>query len=163
MSSLVKELNSGKIEFILIFDNYRISHDVQTLPSTMFRGREWNRQHLWPHVPRRSPRQELFKIRVTKQLLFSPANWWITCCPDLLGTCLQCFWSHRAAGKLESGDFYGRDLEKQLNRELKMEEERLRHTQEEQDKNVLVRHLNIQRPTKNLLIGEKTAKTVMQK
>uniref|UniRef100_A0A671KM21 Dystrobrevin n=1 Tax=Sinocyclocheilus anshuiensis TaxID=1608454 RepID=A0A671KM21_9TELE len=33
-----------------------------------------------------------------------------------------------AAGKLESGDFYGHDLEKQLNRELKME----------QDKNVLV-------------------------
>ncbi|XP_016093496.1 dystrobrevin alpha-like [Sinocyclocheilus grahami] len=32
-----------------------------------------------------------------------------------------------AAGKLESGDFYGHDLEKQLNRELKME----------QDKNVL--------------------------
>ncbi|RXN24668.1 dystrobrevin alpha isoform X9 [Labeo rohita] len=41
-----------------------------------------------------------------------------------------------AAGKLEPGDFYGHDLEKQLNRELKMEE-RLRHTQE-QDKNVLV-------------------------
>ncbi|XP_016146833.1 dystrobrevin alpha-like isoform X5 [Sinocyclocheilus grahami] len=41
-----------------------------------------------------------------------------------------------AAGALESGDFYGHDLEKQLNRELKMEE-RLRHTQE-QDKNVLV-------------------------
>ncbi|XP_016327672.1 dystrobrevin alpha-like isoform X4 [Sinocyclocheilus anshuiensis] len=40
-----------------------------------------------------------------------------------------------AAGALESG-FYGHDLEKQLNRELKMEE-RLRHTQE-QDKNVLV-------------------------
>ncbi|XP_059381070.1 dystrobrevin alpha-like isoform X6 [Carassius carassius] len=33
-----------------------------------------------------------------------------------------------AAGKLESGDFYGHDLEKQLNRELKLE----------QDKNVLV-------------------------
>uniref|UniRef100_A0A673M4H1 Dystrobrevin n=1 Tax=Sinocyclocheilus rhinocerous TaxID=307959 RepID=A0A673M4H1_9TELE len=33
-----------------------------------------------------------------------------------------------AAGKLESGDFYGHDLEKQLNRELKME----------QDKNLLV-------------------------
>ncbi|XP_043083069.1 dystrobrevin alpha isoform X8 [Puntigrus tetrazona] len=42
-----------------------------------------------------------------------------------------------AADKLESGGFYGHDLEKQLNRELKMEE-RLRHTQE-QDKNVLVR------------------------
>ncbi|XP_051738371.1 dystrobrevin alpha isoform X4 [Ctenopharyngodon idella] len=41
-----------------------------------------------------------------------------------------------AAGKMEPGDFYGHDLEKQLNRELKMEE-RLRHTQE-QDKNVLV-------------------------
>uniref|UniRef100_A0A673M2N4 Dystrobrevin n=1 Tax=Sinocyclocheilus rhinocerous TaxID=307959 RepID=A0A673M2N4_9TELE len=41
-----------------------------------------------------------------------------------------------AAGALESGDFYGHDLEKQLNRELKMEE-RLRHMQE-QDKNVLV-------------------------
>uniref|UniRef100_A0A8C1TS31 Dystrobrevin n=1 Tax=Cyprinus carpio TaxID=7962 RepID=A0A8C1TS31_CYPCA len=72
----------------------------------------------------------------------SPADWRITCCPDLLGTCLQCFWSHRAAGALEAGDFYGHDLEKQLNRELKMEE-RLRHTQE-QDKNLLVRGL--QRP-----------------
>uniref|UniRef100_A0A9J8BIE4 Dystrobrevin n=1 Tax=Cyprinus carpio carpio TaxID=630221 RepID=A0A9J8BIE4_CYPCA len=41
-----------------------------------------------------------------------------------------------AAGALEAGDFYGHDLEKQLNRELKMEE-RLRHTQE-QDKNLLV-------------------------
>ncbi|XP_048030094.1 dystrobrevin alpha isoform X8 [Megalobrama amblycephala] len=41
-----------------------------------------------------------------------------------------------AAGKMEPGDFYGHDLEKQLNRELKMEE-RLRLTQE-QDKNVLV-------------------------
>uniref|UniRef100_A0A8C1FX06 Dystrobrevin n=1 Tax=Cyprinus carpio carpio TaxID=630221 RepID=A0A8C1FX06_CYPCA len=40
-----------------------------------------------------------------------------------------------AAGALEAGDFYGHDLEKQLNRELKMEE-RLRHTQE-QDKNLL--------------------------
>ncbi|KTF93597.1 hypothetical protein cypCar_00033622 [Cyprinus carpio] len=28
-----------------------------------------------------------------------------------------------AAGKLESGDFYGHDLEKQLNRELKMEQD----------------------------------------
>uniref|UniRef100_A0A8C1FZL3 Dystrobrevin n=1 Tax=Cyprinus carpio carpio TaxID=630221 RepID=A0A8C1FZL3_CYPCA len=72
----------------------------------------------------------------------SPADWRITCCPDLLGPCLQCFWSHRAAGALEAGDFYGHDLEKQLNRELKMEE-RLRHTQE-QDKNLLVRGL--QRP-----------------
>ncbi|XP_067290629.1 dystrobrevin alpha isoform X5 [Pseudorasbora parva] len=40
-----------------------------------------------------------------------------------------------AAGKLEPGDFYGHDLEKQLNRDLKLEE-RLRHTQE-QDQNVL--------------------------
>uniref|UniRef100_A0A8C1Z8S0 Dystrobrevin n=1 Tax=Cyprinus carpio TaxID=7962 RepID=A0A8C1Z8S0_CYPCA len=85
MSSLVKELNSGNIGFIHIFDsNYRMSHsDVQ---------------------------------------------------PYLLGACLQCFWSHRAAGKLESGDFYGHDLEKQLNRELKMEQD---------IKNVLVRHLNM--------------------
>uniref|UniRef100_A0A8C1FWT2 Dystrobrevin n=1 Tax=Cyprinus carpio carpio TaxID=630221 RepID=A0A8C1FWT2_CYPCA len=85
MSSLVKELNSGNIRFIHIFDsNYRMSHsDVQ---------------------------------------------------PYLLGACLQCFWSHRAAGKLESGDFYGHDLEKQLNRELKMEQD---------IKNVLVRHLNM--------------------
>ncbi|XP_077101352.1 dystrobrevin alpha isoform X2 [Siphateles boraxobius] len=36
----------------------------------------------------------------------------------------------RAAGKLEPGEFYGHDLEKQLNRSLKMEE-RLRHTQEQ--------------------------------
>ncbi|KAK7123440.1 hypothetical protein R3I93_021764 [Phoxinus phoxinus] len=35
-----------------------------------------------------------------------------------------------AAGKLESGEYYGHDLEKQLNRSLKMEE-RLRHTQEQ--------------------------------
>ncbi|XP_056105306.1 dystrobrevin alpha isoform X6 [Rhinichthys klamathensis goyatoka] len=35
-----------------------------------------------------------------------------------------------AAGKLEPGEFYGHDLEKQLNRSLKMEE-RLRHTQEQ--------------------------------
>uniref|UniRef100_A0A671MUY9 Dystrobrevin n=1 Tax=Sinocyclocheilus anshuiensis TaxID=1608454 RepID=A0A671MUY9_9TELE len=93
-------------------------------------------------------------------LLFSPADWRITCCPDLLGTCLQCFWSHRAAGALESG-FYGHDLEKQLNRELKMEE-RLRHTQE-QDKNVLVRHLNIQSEAyKYLFIEHFKAKTIMQ-
>lgn len=50
---------------------------------------------------------------------------------------------------MEPGDFYGHDLEKQLNRELKMEE-RLRHTQE-QDKNVLVRYLNIWKPTKTFL------------
>uniref|UniRef100_A0A671KJ62 Dystrobrevin n=1 Tax=Sinocyclocheilus anshuiensis TaxID=1608454 RepID=A0A671KJ62_9TELE len=88
MSSLVKELNSGNIEFIHILDyNYRMSHSL------------------------------MFKLCLQ---------------PYLLGACLQCFWSHRAAGKLESGDFYGHDLEKQLNRELKME----------QDKNVLVRHLN---------------------
>uniref|UniRef100_A0A671MUZ3 Dystrobrevin n=1 Tax=Sinocyclocheilus anshuiensis TaxID=1608454 RepID=A0A671MUZ3_9TELE len=107
---------------------------------------------------------ERFKIRVTQaglnHLLFSPADWRITCCPDLLGTCLQCFWSHRAAGALESG-FYGHDLEKQLNRELKMEE-RLRHTQE-QDKNVLVRHLNIQSEAyKYLFIEHFKAKTIMQ-
>ncbi|XP_039541051.1 dystrobrevin alpha-like isoform X2 [Pimephales promelas] len=35
-----------------------------------------------------------------------------------------------AAGKLEPGEYYGHDLEKQLNRSLKMEE-RLRHTQEQ--------------------------------
>uniref|UniRef100_A0A672LC51 Dystrobrevin n=1 Tax=Sinocyclocheilus grahami TaxID=75366 RepID=A0A672LC51_SINGR len=93
MSSLVKELNSGNIEFIHILDyNYRMSH------SLMF--------------------------RLCLQPCLEAGN--------LLGACLQCFWSHRAAGKLESGDFYGHDLEKQLNRELKME----------QDKNVLVRHLN---------------------
>ncbi|XP_051971091.1 dystrobrevin alpha-like isoform X2 [Xyrauchen texanus] len=42
----------------------------------------------------------------------------------------------RAAGKLGTGEFYGNDLEKQLDRELKMDE-RLRHTQEP-DKNFLV-------------------------
>uniref|UniRef100_A0A673M9Y6 Dystrobrevin n=1 Tax=Sinocyclocheilus rhinocerous TaxID=307959 RepID=A0A673M9Y6_9TELE len=66
-----------------------------------------------------------------------------------------------AAGALESGDFYGHDLEKQLNRELKMEE-RLRHMQE-QDKNVLVRHLNIQSEAyKDLFIEHFKAKTIMQ-
>uniref|UniRef100_A0A673M2S5 Dystrobrevin n=1 Tax=Sinocyclocheilus rhinocerous TaxID=307959 RepID=A0A673M2S5_9TELE len=93
MSSLVKELNSGNIEFIHILDyNYRMSHSL------------------------------MFKLCLQP---CSEAG-------NLLGACLQCFWSHRAAGKLESGDFYGHDLEKQLNRELKME----------QDKNLLVRHLN---------------------
>lgn len=71
----------------------------------------------------------------------------------MLSRCLQWFWSHRAAGALESGDFYGHDLEKQLNRELKMEE-RLRHTPE-QDKNVLVRGLE-------LFIEHFKAKTIMQ-
>lgn len=73
----------------------------------------------------------------------------ITCCRCLRGLCSECFWSHRAAGRVEPGEFYGHDLEKQLNRELKMEE-RLRHTQE-QDKNVLVRQLNIRRPAKTFL------------
>lgn len=90
----------------------------------MFRVWEWNRP-LILNV-RRSPRTERFKIRVTKTLLKCV----ITCCSDLLGVCSLCFCSHRAAGKLEPGEFYGHDLEKQLNRSLKMEE-RLRHTQEQ--------------------------------
>lgn len=42
---------------------------------------------------------------------------------------------------MEAGGFYGNDLEKRLDKELKMEE-RLRRTQE-QDKNFLVRHFHL--------------------
>uniref|UniRef100_A0A673M0J9 Dystrobrevin n=1 Tax=Sinocyclocheilus rhinocerous TaxID=307959 RepID=A0A673M0J9_9TELE len=90
MSSLVKELNSGNIEFIHILDyNYRMSH------SLMFK------LCLQPCSEAGSETDSI------SDLTFPTSD-------------------------LESGDFYGHDLEKQLNRELKME----------QDKNLLVRHLN---------------------
>uniref|UniRef100_A0A8C1FU56 Dystrobrevin n=1 Tax=Cyprinus carpio carpio TaxID=630221 RepID=A0A8C1FU56_CYPCA len=102
MSSLVKELNSGNIRFIHIFDsNYRMSHsDVQPCLEA---GSETD-----------SISDLTFPTSDVLHARSSPRS--------------------GAAGKLESGDFYGHDLEKQLNRELKMEQD---------IKNVLVRHLNM--------------------
>uniref|UniRef100_A0A8C1K5E2 Dystrobrevin n=1 Tax=Cyprinus carpio TaxID=7962 RepID=A0A8C1K5E2_CYPCA len=102
MSSLVKELNSGNIGFIHIFDsNYRMSHsDVQPCLEA---GSETD-----------SISDLTFPTSDVLHARSSPRS--------------------GAAGKLESGDFYGHDLEKQLNRELKMEQD---------IKNVLVRHLNM--------------------
>uniref|UniRef100_A0A673LY46 Dystrobrevin n=1 Tax=Sinocyclocheilus rhinocerous TaxID=307959 RepID=A0A673LY46_9TELE len=92
MSSLVKELNSGNIEFIHILDyNYRMSHSL------------------------------MFKLCLQP---CSEAGSETDSISDLTFPTSDVLHARR--------DFYGHDLEKQLNRELKME----------QDKNLLVRHLN---------------------